>query len=242
MYGNKEKIAGDNMALYAIADLHLSFETDKPMDIFGENWASHEEKIQENWINKIKSDDIVLIPGDISWAMRLKDAMTDLGWIDSLPGKKILLRGNHDYWWVSVSKMNKLFENMCFLQNNFYAYQDYALCGTRGWLSPNEVKFDEHDKKVYDRELHRLRLSLDAAKKKGFKKYIVMTHYPPSNEKFQRSGFLDIYEEYGVEKVIYGHLHGKDSFRMGLKGIDNGIEYILVSCDYIDFNPVKILD
>ena len=230
------------MALYGIADLHLSFEADKPMNIFGENWADHEEKIKENWLKKIKDKDTVLIPGDISWAMKLQEAMTDLRWINSLPGRKILLRGNHDYWWSSISKMNNLFDNMFFLQNNYYMYKDYALCGTRGWTCPNDVKFDDHDKKIYDREIHRLRLSLESAKKDGFKKYIVMTHYPPTNEKFEKSGFVDIYEEYKVERVIYGHLHGKDSFKMGLKGIYNNVEYILLSCDFVNFNPVKIMD
>lgn len=230
------------MALYGIADLHLSFEADKPMDIFGENWADHEEKIKENWLKKIEDKDTVLIPGDISWAMKLQEAMTDLRWINSLPGRKILLRGNHDYWWSSISKMNNLFDNMFFLQNNYYIYKDYALCGTRGWTCPNDVKFDDHDKKIYDREIHRLRLSLESAKKDGFKKYIVMTHYPPTNEKFEKSGFVDIYEEYKVERVIYGHLHGKDSFKMGLNGIYNNVEYILLSCDFVNFNPVKIID
>jgi predicted phosphohydrolase len=230
------------MALYGIADLHLSFEADKPMDIFGDLWKNHEESIKKNWINKIKDEDTVLIPGDISWAMRLKEAMVDLSWINALPGRKILLRGNHDYWWTSLSKMNKIFDNMFFLQNNYYIYNDYALCGTRGWTCPNEIKFNEHDQKIYDRELHRLRLSLENAKNDGCKKYIVMTHYPPTNEKFERSGFIEIYEEYNVSKVIYGHLHHKDSFEMGLKGNHGGIDYILASCDYIEFNPVKIID
>ncbi|SHJ77025.1 metallophosphoesterase [Paramaledivibacter caminithermalis] len=229
------------MALYGIADLHLSFQNHKPMDIFGDIWIKHEDKIKENWINKVTDKDTVLIPGDISWAMRLDEAMTDLEWIDGLPGRKILLKGNHDYWWSSPSKMSNLFDNLFFLQNNYYIYNDYALCGTRGWTCPNEIKFSEHDKKVYNREIHRLRLSLEAARKDGFKKYIVMTHYPPTNEKFERSGFMEIYEEYNVSKVIYGHLHNKDSFEMGLKGIHNGIEYILTSSDYIDFNPIKIM-
>lgn len=230
------------MALYGIADLHLGFKVDKPMDIFGEVWACHEEKIKRNWIAKIKNEDTVLIPGDISWAIKLEEAMADLNWIDSLPGRKILLRGNHDYWWSSLTKMNNLFDNMHFLQNNYYIYNDYALCGTRGWTCPNKVKFDEHDEKIYDRELHRIRLSLEAAKKNGYSKYIVMTHYPPTNESLERSRFLDIYEEYNVEKVVYGHLHDKDSFKMGLKGIHNDVEYKLISSDFLDFNPIKIMD
>ncbi len=230
------------MALYAIGDLHLSFSSNKPMDIFGDNWNNHEEKIKKNWLDNICDDDVVLIPGDISWAMKLEEAMIDLEWINSLPGKKVLLRGNHDYWWNSITKMNKLFDNMFFLQNNYYGYKNYAICGTRGWICPNDVKFTKHDEKIYNRELYRLRLSLETAKKDNFEKFIVMTHYPPTNDKFQNSGFLEIYDEYAVEKVIYGHLHDTISFEMGLKGIHNGVSYNLVSCDYINFTPVYIMD
>ncbi|PAB60644.1 metallophosphoesterase [Anaeromicrobium sediminis] len=226
------------MSLYAIGDLHLSFSTEKPMDIFGKNWIDHHIKIEESWRSKITNEDTVLIPGDISWAMSLEDAKIDLEWIDKLPGKKILLRGNHDYWWTSLKKMNGLFESMVFVQNNHVEYEDYAICGTRGWLCPNDNKFTDHDQKIYDRELHRLKLSLDSTKRD---KIIVMTHYPPTNDKLQDSGFTKIYEEYNVEKVIYGHLHGRHSYNTGLKGNYNNVEYVLTSCDYLDFNPVKIL-
>jgi predicted phosphohydrolase len=229
------------MALFAIGDLHLSLSADKPMDIFGKKWEKHAGKIKDNWLQNIGDEDTVLIPGDISWAMKLEDALCDLEWISCLPGKKILLRGNHDYWWSSLSKMNNLFDNMYFLQNNYYRYKDYAICGTRGWTCPNEVKFNEHDRKIYEREIHRLRLSIEAASKNGLEKYIVMIHYPPTNEKHEKSGFIEIFEEYKVEKVIYGHLHGTDSFKVGIEGIHNGIEYILASSDYIDFNPIKVL-
>lgn len=242
IFGNRERIVGDKMGLFAIGDLHLSFTTDKPMDVFGQNWENHHGKIKENWIKKISKDDTVLIPGDISWAIKLEEAMYDLEWINRLPGKKVLLRGNHDYWWSSLSKMNDLFDNMFFLQNNYYVYNNIAICGTRGWICPNESKFTNHDKKIYERELHRLRLSLEAAKKDGHERYMVMTHYPPTNEKFERSGFIEIFEEYKVDKVVYGHLHNIDSFDMGMKGVKNGIEYRLVSCDYIDFNPVIIME
>lgn len=230
------------MPLYAIGDLHLSFTTQKPMDVFGENWVGHTEKIKKKWCDKISHNDTILIPGDISWAMKLDEAMIDLQWIDSLPGRKILLRGNHDYWWTSINKLNSLFQGMDFLQNNYYSYHDYAICGTRGWICPNKVKFDDHDQKVYQRELHRLKLSLDSAIKDGFKKCIVMTHYPPTNDKKDPSDFTRIYEEYGVVKVIYGHLHDSDSFKIALKGMYNDVEYKLVSGDYIDFDPIRILD
>ena len=230
------------MALYAISDLHLALSTDKPMDIFGGHWVNHDEKIKKNWENKITEEDTVLIAGDISWSMKHEDSKMDLDWVNSLPGKKIISKGNHDYWWTTVTNLNKLYDNMKFLQTNFYEYGEYAICGGRGWICPNDFKFDDNDEKIYKREENRIRLSLQAAKKKGYSKFIVITHYPPTNDKLEESLFTNLYEEYGVEKVIYGHLHGKESFKMGLKGVRNGVEYILASCDYTDFNLIKIMD
>ncbi|GAA0105913.1 metallophosphoesterase [Paraclostridium sordellii] len=230
------------MSLYAIGDLHFSTAVNKPMNIFGDNWENHEKKIIDSWNSKVNKNDTVLIVGDTSWGINMDEATFDLDIIHNLPGKKIYVKGNHDYWWTTVAKLNKLYEDMSFLQNNFYSYNEYAICGTRGWICPNDVKFTEDDEKIYKREAHRLKLSLDAARKAGFKKVIVITHYPPTNDKLEASLFTDIYEEYKVEKVIYGHLHGKESFKMGLEGIREGVEYKLVSCDYIDFNLVKIMD
>lgn len=230
------------MSLYAIGDLHFSTAVNKPMNIFGDNWDNHEEKIINSWKSKVNEEDKVLIVGDTSWAINMNEAEADLNIIHSLPGKKIYVKGNHDYWWTTVAKLNKLYDDMSFLQNNFYQYEEYAICGTRGWICPNDVKFTEDDEKIYKREAHRLKLSLDAAKKAGFKKIIVITHYPPTNDKLDPSLFTEIYESYGVEKVVYGHLHGKESFKMGLKGIRNEVEYNLVSCDYVDFNLIKIMD
>lgn len=229
------------MALYAIADLHLSFSVDKPMDVFGEAWLRHDEKIKEDWLLKVQPEDTVLIPGDISWATGFDEAKVDLQWIQDLPGKKIMIRGNHDYWWTSLTKMSQAFPEIFFLQNNFYEYDTHVICGTRGWNCPNKVNFDEHDEKIYKRELIRLKLSLDSGKKRQ-KPIIVMTHYPPTNDKFQPSGFTEIYEAYGVERVLYGHLHTDLSFVAGLKGLHGGIQYDLVSCDYLDFKLQKILD
>ncbi|CEO11779.1 phosphoesterase [[Clostridium] sordellii] len=230
------------MSLYAIGDLHFSTAVNKPMNIFGDNWENHEKKIIDSWNSKVNKNDTVLIVGDTSWGINMDEATFDLDIIHNLPGKKIYVKGNHDYWWTTVAKLNKLYEDMSFLQNNFYSYNEYAICGTRGWICPNDVKFTEDDEKIYKREAHRLKLSLDAAKKAGFEKVIVITHYPPTNDKLEPSLFTDIYEEYKVEKVIYGHLHGKESFKMGLEGIREGVEYKLVSCDYVDFNLVKIMD
>lgn len=230
------------MALYAISDLHLALSTDKPMDIFGEKWTNHDEKIKNNWIDKIKETDTILIAGDISWSMKHDESKKDLDWVNDLPGKKIISKGNHDYWWSSISKLNAMYENTKFIQNNFFAYEDYAICGTRGWICKGSERFTGKDEKIYDREQIRLRLSLEEARKAGYEKIICMLHYPPTNEKLEDSAFTSILEEFNVEKVIYGHLHGNILKDRILEGNHNGVEYILTSCDYIDFDPVKILD
>jgi len=226
--------------IFAIADLHLSFSVDKPMDVFGEHWKKHDEKMEIHWNQLVSEDDIILIPGDISWAMNLEDAMVDLEWIKKLPGKKIISKGNHDYWWASVNKMNKLYDNIQFLYNNYYSVGDTAICGTRGWVCPNDAMFTEHDQKIYDREAIRLRYSLEMAKKDGFEDYIVMLHYPPTNDKKESSLFTEIIEEYNVRKVVYGHLHSAQCFEFSLNGMINGTEYSLVSCDALDFKVKNI--
>jgi uncharacterized protein len=227
------------MGLYAISDLHLALSGEKPMDIFGEKWIKHDEKIKDNWLLKVKEEDTVLIAGDISWSIKMEEGLKELMWIHNLPGKKILIKGNHDYWWQGISKLNELYNDMNFIQNNFFTYEEYAICGTRGWVSPGE-NYTSHDRKIYDREIIRLKLSLDAAVNEGYKKLIVMVHYPPTNERFSETEFIKVFKEYNVEKVIYGHLHGP-SFSNILQGNVDGVEYILTSADYIDFNPIKIL-
>lgn len=228
------------MALFAISDLHLDMTGDKPMDIFGDNWIGHDRKIKSNWMNKITCEDTVIIAGDISWSMNMGDEFLDLQWIHHLPGKKILVKGNHDYWWNGITKLNSLYDDMSFIQNNFFPYKDYALCGTRGWNCPGSENFSQHDEKIYKRELMRMRNSLSCAVEAGYSKFIAAIHYPPIGEKFMSSGFKDIFEEYKVEKVIYGHLHGETSLK-AVTGDLNGIEYILTSADYIDFDPKIII-
>lgn len=229
------------MALYAISDLHLAFNSDKPMDIFGEKWSNHDENIKANWIEKINDDDMTLIAGDISWSMKNEDSKEDLQWINNLPGTKIISKGNHDYWWAGISKLNKMYDKIQFIQNNFFVYKDYAICGTRGWILPGFSGFSEHDDKIYKRELIRLELSLEAAEKAGYTKKICMVHYPPFNDKCEESGFTLLFKKYGVEKVIYGHIHGAKAFK-SFNGILDGIEYRLTSCDFLGFSPIKILD
>ncbi len=228
------------MALYAISDLHLALNVDKPMDVFGDHWYKHHEKIRTNWLKKITHEDTVLIGGDISWSIRIDEGMEDLAWINELPGRKLIIKGNHDYWWTGITKLNKLYGNMHFIQNNYFTYEDYAICGTRGWMCPSGNGLSQKDEKIYAREQIRLRLSLDAAVKDGYNKIICMIHYPPTNERFEDSAFTNIFEEYSVEKVIYGHLHGPSLNRV-LEGDRNNVEYIMTSCDFINFDPVRIM-
>ncbi len=220
--------------IYAISDLHLSFNTDKPMKVFGKHWYKHYEKIEKDWMARVQDDDLVLIPGDVSWAMRLEEARKDMNFIKSMPGKKVMVKGNHDYWWQSLNKVSSMYPEFMYIQNNSITYDHIAICGTRGWICPNKNKFTKEDEKIYKREINRLEISLNTVSDNVDAIY-VMTHYPPTNDSLEPSDFTRIYEKYGVGKVIYGHLHGKESFKMGLKGIRNHVEYELVSCDYLDF-------
>ena len=148
------------MSLYAIGDLHFATAVDKPMDIFGENWKNHEDRIIKNWRETVREDDTVLIVGDTSWGINLEQAKYDLDKINELPGTKIFIKGNHDYWWTTVTNLNKMYDNMYFLQTNYYEYKDYAICGGRGWICPNDIKFDENDEKIYRREENRIKISI----------------------------------------------------------------------------------
>lgn len=229
------------MRIFAIGDLHMSNSVDKPMNIFGSHWEGHESKIFSDWKNRVSDEDIVLIVGDISWASKLDDAKVDLDILNSLPGKKLLIKGNHDYWWSTATSLNKIYEEgMVFMNTKYEVVGEYAVCGTRGWLCPNEVKFDDKDEVIYKREANRLRLSLEGAKKAGYEKIIVIMHYPPTNEKFEESLFTSVIKEYSPEYVIYGHLHGEESFATGMKGCIEGTKYELVSCDYLDFKLKEI--
>jgi len=228
------------MAIFTIADLHLSFSTDKPMDIFGPHWVGHAERIRENWIQKISEEDLVLIPGDISWALHFPDAFSDLKWLCSLPGKIAIIRGNHDYWWSTLNKMKQTFPELNYVQNNCITYGNTVISGTRGWLCPGNQGFSaEQDEKIYHRELGRLRLSLEQARKTGLEDHISMVHFPPCSSSID-SGFEALFKEYGVRTVLYGHIHNQ--FEGVIEGYQNGIEYRLVSCDYLKFDPIRIRD
>ncbi len=222
------------MALFVIGDLHLSFGSDKPMEVFGEHWDKHYEKIKEDWLIKVKPEDTVILPGDISWAISFEGANSDLAWLDQLPGKKIIFKGNHDFWWVSLTKMEGKYESIAFIHNTFGIYKNFGICGTRGWVCPGEV-FTEDDEKIYKRELLRLELSIRQARAAGYNDIIGVLHFPPTNEKKEPSGFTDIFEKNEIKQVVYGHIHGKSNFRNALKGNYHGVDYQLTSCDYLDF-------
>ncbi len=229
------------MSLFAIGDLHFGYAVDKPMSIFGANWEGHAEKIIKHWKQKIQDNDTVLLPGDISWAMKEEDAEMDLQIMYDLPGRKILLEGNHDYWWKSASKLERKYPGMRFLKNDCDQYERLFICGTRGWLCPNDSSFTARDQKLYEREQIRLRLSLESAMRKDAREILLMMHFPPVNDRQDSSAFLEIIKEYPVTQVVYGHLHGKQSHSNGIKGEKDGVMFHLVSADYIDFCPKKIL-
>jgi predicted phosphohydrolase len=174
--------------------------------------------------------------------MRQEQADIDLNFIKALPGRKIFVKGNHDLWWEKTKKLNDTYcDNMYFIQNNSYSYEDIAIVGTRGWNCPNDIEYTQQDMKIYKREQQRLRVSIEDAIKNGFKRLMVVLHYPPTNDQHERSAFIEIIEAYPVEKVVYGHLHGTQAYDAGLKGVCNGVEYLLTSCDYLDFKPSKII-
>jgi predicted phosphohydrolase len=228
------------MNVYAISDLHLSFANPKEMDIFGQNWESHFEKIRENWEKTVSSGDIVLIPGDLSWAMQINEALPDIDAICALPGKKILLKGNHDYWWSSPSRVRGILKNDThILQYDSIDAGDFYICGTRGWILPTDKNFSEQDSVVYEREKIRLRLSLDSVRDKE-KRIIAMMHYPPIYPNGEQTEFSKIVDEYPVCHVVFGHIHNgaQNNYYTDLK-INNAV-YNLVSCDYLDFKLKKI--
>jgi len=225
------------MSLFAIADLHLSLGVDKPMDVFP-GWAGYVEKLEKNWRENVRPEDTVVVAGDISWGLDISEAKEDFAFLNRLPGTKILLKGNHDLWFSTKTKVEKFFAENGFstlkiLFNNAYEYGDRAICGTRGWMN------DPIEKKVLLRECGRLRMSLEEGKKFG-KEPLVFLHYPPVFGGGECYEILDVLLEYGIKQVYYGHIHGYSS-GYAINGIRNGIDFRLISCDFVQFNPVKIM-
>ena len=231
------------MKIFAISDLHISTSTNKPMDIFGGNWVGYMDKICADWKEKVGDNDIVLIGGDISWAMNIEEAEKDIESLSKLKGKKVLIKGNHDYWWSGIGKVRDMLpENFFALQNDSIKFNNVVICGSRCWSVPGAPDFNEQDRKIYNRETERLKLSLKNAKQKMEKgdKLIALVHFPPFNVLREDSDFTKIFEEYGVDSVIYGHLHGKN-VRADKLVVKNGIKYYLTSCDLVENKLTEIL-
>ena len=234
------------MSIYVLGDLHLSFSADKPMDVFGMNWENHAEKIKANWISKVKENDTVILPGDFSWATYLEETYKDFEFLNSIPGKKILSKGNHDYWWTTVTSMKRFlkennFENIDFLYNNAFLIEDKIITGTRGWI--NTWKSQENYK-ILKRENERLKISIN----KGInefgtdKEIITFIHYPPFYKEAiipEEIDFAKTLRDYNIEKCYYAHLHG-ESHKDAIEGMINNIEYKLISSDYLNFDLLKI--
>ena len=231
------------MRLFAIGDLHMDGGDNKPMDVFGPQWDRHFFRISENWRQTVGEEDTVLIPGDISWAMQLENAVPDLEKIGELPGRKIMCKGNHEYWWNSVSRVRAVLpERMTALQHDAADLGPCVVCGTRGWLFPTEkTPLDEQDAKICMRETQRLKLALDDAERIApGKPILVMMHFPPLLVNDRETVFTEILEgRPNVRSVVYGHLHGA-SFAYGFSGEQHGIRYDAVSCDGIQFCPKEI--
>lgn len=228
------------MALYAIGDLHLCLGAQKPMDVFGGAWVGYMDKLKQGF-SSVTEEDTTILLGDLSWALGLQEAKKDFAWINQIPGRKIILKGNHDYWWSTAAKFYKFcdengFSDQFILNNNHYEYGDWAICGTRGWFFEEE-RSNLQDEKVFKRELIRLETSLRSA---GDKNKMVFLHYPPRYKGYECGEILDLLKQYGVRRCFYGHLHGA-SHGLALEGQWDGVEYKLVSADRLGFNPFLVI-
>ena len=228
------------MALYAIGDLHLCLGAEKPMDIFGGAWTGYMDKLKEG-MSAITAEDTTVLLGDLSWALGLEQAKADFAWINAIPGRKIILKGNHDYWWSTAAKFYKFceehgFSDMHILNNNHFVYDDFAICGTRGWFFEEE-KSGQHDEKVFKRELMRLEASLKSA---GDLPKIVFLHYPPRYKGYECPEILELLNRYGVSRCYYGHLHGA-SHGLAMEGLWDGVEFRLAAADKLNFKPLLVL-
>ncbi len=228
------------MSLFAISDLHLSFGCDKPMDVF-EGWHNYTDRLEKNWRAIVKEEDTVVIAGDVSWAMKLEDTAADFAFIHSLPGKKLILKGNHDYWWSTKKKIEEFLQSRGFgtigiVHNNAVPVGDMAVCGTRGWLYNSSTA---EDRKIVNREVGRLNASIDDAVRQGAEP-IVFLHYPPVYDGAACTEILEVLKSRGIKKCYFGHVHGSQAARRAITGDYEGIKMYLISCDYSDFTPVLV--
>lgn len=231
------------MKVFAVSDLHLSGLVQKPMNVFGEGWEGHLDKIKADWRERVTEEDIVLLGGDTSWGMKLEEGMYDVASLADLPGKKVFIRGNHDYWWNGISKLRRAApdDTFYFLQNDCVKFGNVIICGSRGWSCPGSADYTEHDEKLYLREAERFKLcfgQVNSVRQEG-DVLLAMIHYPPMGLKLQPTLFTKLFEENRVDKVIFGHIHGEAYFPF--RTVRGGIEYILTSCDKVGFTLQKIL-
>lgn len=228
------------MRIFAIADTHLSQATPKPMDMFGAHWRNHQQRIRDNWNALAAPDDLLLVPGDISWALRLSEAVADLEFLAAFGGRKLLLKGNHDYWWSSLKRLRATAPaGIEFLQNDAHIYGDIAVAGARGWLLPDSPGTSEEDRRIAQREVERLRLSLSALRGRRYEALIVMMHFPPLRRLDEATPFTELIAAAGAQICVYGHLHGRD-IETAAQGSRQGVEYRLVSADALTFVPQQV--
>ena len=232
------------MALYTIADLHLSLGADKPMDVFGGAWDGYLDKLKTN-LACLRKEDTLVIPGDLSWGISLEESLPDFRFLDNLPGCKLLVKGNHDLWWETAAKMKRFFAangitSIDFIHNNCHMYRNTALCGTRGWFFEEETG-GMHDEKIMNREIGRLKTSLDAAKNTDAERIYCFMHYPPLFGKYKCPRIAELLSQYGVSRCFYGHLHA-ESHKRAFEGMYGGVEYVLVAADYLNFNPILVIN
>lgn len=230
------------MELFAIADLHLSQSGAKPMHIFGDHWADHAERMASAWDREVGPTDLVLCPGDISWSMRISEMAEDLAWLAQRPGHKLITRGNHDYWWSSISKVRAALPEGCLaLQNDALVVGDVVIAGSRLWAHPGSPEFGPADEKIYRREAGRLELSLQAARKQANDRTVIAAvHYPPLGPDARATAFSELLERYAVDLCVYGHLHGAAAHDGAVEGEHNGVIYALVASDYLGFVPRRL--
>lgn len=227
------------MHVFAIGDLHLSSQG-KSMDIFGPLWKDHQRRLFDRWSHTVGPEDIVLIAGDLSWALKLQEAIVDLDRIGSLPGTKILIRGNHDYWWSSRTKVNAVLpDGMIAINASVWSRNDLFIAGTRGWNIPGTPRFDENDHKIYLREVNRLRIALEQIPQKEGRKIVALLHYPPLTKTIPLSGFTELLESFQASVCVYAHLHGEDQ-KIAFQGTRNGVTYVFVACEYLGFQPFRL--
>ncbi|MDE6504488.1 MAG: metallophosphoesterase [Clostridia bacterium] len=231
------------MKIFAISDLHLSGMSDKPMDVFGAGWENHFEKIKEDWQNRVSDGDLVLVAGDVSWGTALEEGLFDLQSLKGLKGKKIFIRGNHDFWWNGITKLRRAApdESFYFLQNDCVKFGDVIVCGSRGWTCPGSADYTENDERLYRREAERFKLCFNEVEKirQEGDKLIVMIHYPPFSPKAPDTYFTEMFEKHRADKVVFGHIHGAVYFPFRTE--KNGTEYVLTSCDKVGFTLQRIL-